>query len=293
MKKENLTLIFVIVLLGSQIGIALYFNNINNNLNQELNLMRKELEGKIDDSYAEASDLIDINKQDLSKLTANLIKTQEDLDEQKENLEEQKVNIQEIKASTSADFSGIIDDIVDSVVGVKTNLAQGSGFIINSDGYIITNVHVIDGADEILISTYNQGTKTAELIGEDGNADVALLKISGSYDFLEFGDSDEIKIGENVIAVGNPYGLSFSVTEGIISAIDRTDSNSINKYIQTDVPLNPGNSGGPLINKKGEVIGINNWKIGGAEGLGFALESNYVVDVINEIAKREIGETLI
>ena len=119
-------------------------------------------------------------------------------------------------------------------------------------------------------------------MGYDSSADIAVLKINApDLASLGFGNSDDVKVGEKVIAAGNPAGLAFTVTEGIVSAT-RTDTNGI-KYIQTDVPINPGNSGGPLINVKAEVIGINNFKIGGFEGLGFAIASNDVSNVVNKI----------
>ena len=109
-----------------------------------------------------------------------------------------------------------------------------------------------------------------------------------------FGDSDDVQVGEKVIAIGNPLGLSFTVTGGIISAVDRIGPNGLDVYIQTDAALNPGNSGGPLINKEGKVIGINNFKAGGeSENIGFALESNYIIDAVNDIALKEIGRALI
>jgi len=110
---------------------------------------------------------------------------------------------------------------------------------------------------------------------------------------LELADSDDVQIGEKVIAIGNPLGLQFSVSEGIVSGIHRPGLNEMEVYIQTDAALNPGNSGGPLINKKGEVIGINNFKIGGTEGMGFALESNSIKETVNEIAMLTLGQDLI
>ena len=102
-----------------------------------------------------------------------------------------------------------------------------------------------------------------------------------------------MQIGENVIAIGNPLGLQFSVSEGIVSGVHRLGINNIEAYIQTDAALNPGNSGGPLIDKEGKVIGINNFKISGGESLGFALESNYLKDIVNDIAQEELNQTLI
>jgi len=115
-----------------------------------------------------------------------------------------------------------------------------------------------------------------------------LLKISGTYEALELADSDDLQVGRKVIAIGNPLGLSFSVTEGIISALERIGPNGLREYIQTDVSLNPGNSGGPLIDIQGQVIGINNFKIGGAEALGFSLESNAIRDSVNAMLNKTI-----
>lgn len=246
------------------------------NLKQELDSTKTELELKINLNF-------DQTQQQLDEVGSNLIRTQEDIGKQ----------INELKATTSADFSGIIEDVVESVVSIRTDVSQGSGFIIHEEGFIVTNVHVLTGAKFAQAVTSDGEIKSASLIGYDAGFDVAILKISGSYKALEFDDSDNIRIGEKVIAVGNPLGLSFSVTEGIVSALNRDGLDNEESYIQTDVPLNPGNSGGPLINKKGKVIGINNFKVGGAEGLGFALESNVVVEKINEIAFEKIEMGLV
>ena len=199
----------------------------------------------------------------------------------------------ELKATTSTDFSGIIEKAIKGVVTVKTNTGQGTGFFITKDGYLITNEHVIDGATAAGIITYDGELHQVKLIGVDARMDIGLLKIEGNYDLLDLGNSNDISVGEKVIAIGNPLGLQFSVSEGIISAVHRAGPNNINAYIQTDAALNPGNSGGPLINKKGEVIGINNFKIGSSESLGFALESNYIKDVVNQISMQVLNQTLI
>lgn len=123
--------------------------------------------------------------------------------------------------------------------------------------------------------------------------DIALLKIDGTYTPLTLANSDNINIGEKVIAIGNPLGLQFSVTEGIVSGINRPGANGLNYYIQTDAALNPGNSGGPLIDVQGKVIGINNFKIGAGESLGFALESNYIKQTVNSISQQALGKNLI
>ncbi|MBI2046750.1 trypsin-like peptidase domain-containing protein [Candidatus Pacearchaeota archaeon] len=204
-----------------------------------------------------------------------------------------KKQISEVKAQTSADFSGIIEQEIKGVVSIKTDVAQGTGFIIASNGYVVTNAHVLSGASFANVYTYENKRYGADLIGYDLDMDIALLKIQGSFSRLDLGDSDDVKAGEKVIAIGNPLGLSFTATEGIISARDRKGTNNLPYYFQTDVSLNPGNSGGPLISTKGEVIGINNFKISGAENIGFALESNYLRQTINEIAATELNQTLV
>jgi len=130
-------------------------------------------------------------------------------------------------------------------------------------------------------------------VGYDAKLDIALLKIEGDYREIELGDSDDVQVGEKVIAIGNPLGLQFSVSEGIVSATDREGSNGLEAYIQTDAALNPGNSGGPLINKQGEVIGINNFKVGSSESLGFALESNYIKEAVNGISQEQLNIDLL
>lgn len=237
-------------------------------------------------------DIVDL-KSNLETSNADL---QSKINELSTSLLETKSDIQgelaELKATTSADFSGIIDKAVPAVVTIKTNAAQGTGFLITDDGYLITNAHVLYGARYAQIQTYNKGTLDGELIGYDLDMDLALLKIPGSYSSLYLGNSDNVRIGEKVIAIGNPLGLGFSVTEGIVSAVNREGPNNLPAYIQTDAALNPGNSGGPLIDNSGDAIGINNFKVTG-ENLGFALESNYIKTTVNDISWEALNMTII
>jgi len=210
----------------------------------------------------------------LNDISNSLLSTKKDLTTQ----------FNELKAQTSSDFSGVIQDVIPAVVSVSTDVAQGSGFIILNDGYVVTNAHVLSGGSYVRVLTYESTKwKTAKLIGVDDAMDIAVLKIDGSYNPLEFENSDNLKVGEKVIALGNPLGLSFSVSEGIISGLKREGPNMINAYIQIDTPLNRGNSGGPLVNKAGKVVGVNNFKIAGSENVGFALESNYVKESADAI----------
>lgn len=236
-----------------------------------------------------AEDITLLNKDFQSKINS-LTESINTLFSSQDTLQKQ---LGEIKAQTSADFSGIIEQALEGVTSIKTDVAQGTGFLITSNGYVVTNAHVLSGASFANVYTYNNKKYGADLIGYDLDMDVALLKIAGSFSRLRLGDSDGVKIGEKVIAIGNPLGLSFTATEGIISARDRKGINNLPYYFQTDVSLNPGNSGGPLISTKGEVIGINNFKISGAENIGFALESNYLRQTINKIAIAELNMTLV
>jgi len=210
------------------------------------------------------------------------------------------IDIQLIDLKSDSDFSKIIQDSMKSVVTIKTGISQGSGFFIAEEGYLITNNHVISGADtmSIQIETYDGkiysfSDYTLSKVGNDGPMDIILFKIENkSYPPLIFGNSNEVQIGQKVIAIGNPLGLEFSVTQGIVSATNKKIY-SRGGYIQTDTPLNPGNSGGPLINMEGKIIGINNYKISVGESLGFALESNQIKETINKIFLEKNGYELI
>ena len=232
-------------------------------------------------------------QRNVNTITDNLIQTREDLTSLNSELGIIGQEFDILKATAGEGFSGIIEESIKSVVSIRTDASQGTGFIITNDGYIVTNAHLLSEESEINSITYGQETIETVLIGLDRVIDIALLKIPGNPVALEFGDSDDVKIGEKVIAIGNPLGLQFSVSEGIVSGVGRTGPNNLDAYIQTDAALNPGNSGGPLINKEGKVIGINNFKAGGSENIGFALESNYIIDAVNEIALQELNQTLI
>ena len=252
---------------------------------QEYN--RNVLEQNIDELQADT-------QSKLNELTEAILKTQTSVSSAIISLNESfNTEIDEIKATATEDFSGIIDEAIKSVVTIRTDVSQGTGFIIEEEGYVVTNYHVMRGASAAGIFTYDGNVHSTQLIGFDETLDIALLKIAGSFDEIELADSDEVEIGEKVIAIGNPLGLQFSVSEGIVSATERTGANGIEAYIQTDAALNPGNSGGPLINKQGEVIGINNFKISGGESLGFALESDTIKETVNGISQQNLNQTLI
>ncbi|OJA04183.1 DegQ family serine endoprotease [Halomonas sp. QHL1] len=164
----------------------------------------------------------------------------------------------------------------------------GSGFVISDDGYVMTNAHVVQDADEILVRLNDRRELSAEVIGSDPQTDVALLKIDASdLPTLTLGNSDELKVGEWVAAIGSPFGFDHSVTAGIVSAINRTlPRDAYVPFIQTDVAINPGNSGGPLFNLDGEVVGINSQiftRSGGFMGVSFAIPINVAMDVADQL----------
>jgi len=201
--------------------------------------------------------------------------------------------------SYSKNLIGAIEKVKTAVVKVETfrfekgkinPLGTGSGFLFSSDGYLFTNAHVIHRGNQYRIKLFDGSHYEAELIGEDPMTDLAILKIS-AIDFIpaHLGDSENLQIGQVAIAIGNPLGFQHSVTAGVISALGRTLENLggglMDSLIQTDAALNPGNSGGPLINLEGEVIGVNTATIRGAQGLCFAISINTAKDIANQLIR--------
>ena len=186
---------------------------------------------------------------------------------------------------------------IPSVVSISSNNniisnnrnGLGSGVIFSEDGYIVTNLHIITG-EKIIVKLHNGKTFPANIIGIDKNTDIAVLKILPDDDLkpIVFSDSDELKVGDNVLAIGNPYGIGISVSNGIVSATGRDYGNPYLQLIQTDAAINPGNSGGALINENGNLIGINSKifsRTGAYQGIGFAIPSNLVVQISTQLIR--------
>lgn len=164
----------------------------------------------------------------------------------------------------------------------------GSGFIVSSDGYILTNAHVVKGADEVVVKLIDKRKFTARVVGADNRTDVAVIKIiANNLPAVKLGDPTKLRVGEAVAAIGSPFGFENSVTAGIVSAKGRSlPSESYVPYIQTDVPINPGNSGGPLFNMRGEVVGINSQiysRSGGYQGVSFAIPIDVAMEVVDQL----------
>ena len=184
-----------------------------------------------------------------------------------------------------------------NIGGASQQQALGSGFVIDKAGRIVTNYHVIQDADEIRVSFSNRDTVEAQLVGSDPSTDLAVLQVDTSASALtplSLGDSDKVEVGDPVVAIGNPFGLDRTATSGIVSALQRLitapNSFTIDHVIQTDAPINHGNSGGPLLNSRGQVIGVNTQiETGGVAsgnvGIGFSVPSNTVKDVVAQIVR--------
>ncbi len=165
----------------------------------------------------------------------------------------------------------------------------GSGFIVSSDGYILTNNHVVEKADEVTVTLLDKEEFKAKVVGTDPKIDIALIKIDTKkkLTYVELGDSDKLEVGEWVVAIGNPFGLGHTVTAGIVSAKGRIiGSGPYDDFIQTDASINPGNSGGPLFNLKGEVVGINTAIIQGGQGIGFATPIQLAKTVLDQLKEK-------
>ena len=255
------------------------------------------------------TDLLQLDKQDVEEQVEDVVTEESGSGTDPKPVSSDEMNISDIIEKSSEAIVGVTNYGEQQVNPFQPTeedeMEQGTGSgviydVTDDAAYIVTNHHVIDGANKVSVSLHDGETEEAKLVGTDPLTDTAVLKIAGEFDMkpLEFGDSDDVRSGESVIAIGNPLGLELSrtVTQGIVSAVDR----SINvetaagdwdlDVIQTDAAINPGNSGGALINANGELIGINSLKIASnnVEGLGFAIPSNDVKTIVKEL--RENGQ---
>ncbi|MEX2233143.1 MAG: trypsin-like peptidase domain-containing protein [Cyclobacteriaceae bacterium] len=181
-------------------------------------------------------------------------------------------------------------DVYKTVKGKITAAGSGSGFIFSSDGLIFTNSHVVHGSEKIMVSLLNENEIEAVLIGEDPDTDLAILKIyTDGYSVARLGNAAELQIGQFVIAIGNPFGYQHTVTAGVVSALGRTlrtqSGRLVDNVIQSDAALNPGNSGGPMINTDAEVIGVNTAMINGAQGLSFSVDINTAKEIATQLLR--------
>ncbi|WGL16712.1 Do family serine endopeptidase [Microbulbifer bruguierae] len=193
------------------------------------------------------------------------------------------------------DIPDIFRHLLEPPQGQRRPVASmGSGFIVSEDGYVVTNNHVVEGADEVTVTLTDRREYEAKVIGTDSRSDLALLKVEArGLPTVRWGDSEKIKVGEWVVAIGSPFGLDYSASAGIVSAMGRSIPNESREnyvpFIQTDVAINPGNSGGPLFNMNGEVVGINSQiytRSGGSIGLSFAIPASLAQDVVAQLKEK-------
>ena len=181
-------------------------------------------------------------------------------------------------------------DVYKNIKGKMRPAGSGSGFIFSSDGLVFTNSHVVHGAEKIMVSLLNENEIEGILIGEDPDTDLAILKIyTDGYAVARLGDASQLQIGQFVIAIGNPYGYQHTVTAGVVSALGRSlrtqSGRLVDNVIQSDAALNPGNSGGPMINTEAEVVGVNTAMINGAQGLSFSVDINTAKEIASQLIK--------
>ncbi len=227
--------------------------------------------------------------------TVSQTKEEEKISEKQPTTKDIKTIISQSVKKAELSIPEIVEKVTPSVVGVSSTLskgkATGSGIIMTDDGYIVTNAHVVEGAENVTVLLDSKNEYDAEIVGSDAQTDIAVLKISADEKITpaEFGNSDDLVVGETAVAIGNPLGFEFysTVTSGIISGLDRelTIEDKLLRLIQTDAAINGGNSGGALVNSFGQVIGISSAKIVtiDAEGMGFAIPINDAVPIIHEL----------
>jgi len=202
----------------------------------------------------------------------------------------EKTNDQDINISDKYSYNSVYNSVKNSVVTIKTDKGRGSGVIVTDDGHVVTNEHVIRGASRVKIISLDNNVYSAKVVGIDAITDIALLKSNFKGTAISFSDSSAVKIGDVVLAIGNPFGVGQTLTKGIIS---RTNSghiteNPLDEFLQSDAAINPGNSGGAMVNIKGELIGINTMNLslgGGSDGIGLAVPSNLVRNITQQLIK--------
>lgn len=199
-------------------------------------------------------------------------------------------NDQDINITNKYSYNHVYNSVKNSVVTIKTDKGRGSGVIVTDDGHVVTNEHVIRGASRVKIISLDNNVYSAKVVGIDAITDIALLKSDFKGKAISFSDSSAVKIGDVVLAIGNPFGVGQTLTKGIIS---RTNSghiteNPLDEFLQSDAAINPGNSGGAMVNIKGDLIGINTMNLslgGGSDGIGLAVPSNLVRNITQQLIK--------
>jgi len=239
------------------------------------------------------SDIQDTTKAEVTDISYEVEPALFEINETIDDYEEQIISLYKAASPSVVNITSVAY-VFNHMLGQLTEEGVGTGFVYDTQGHIVTNYHVIEGADELIVTLSTGEKLTAEVIGVDETNDLAVLSIDAGQNLptpLPLADSDLVEVGETVLAIGNPYGLEWTLTTGVVSALGRVIQSSqegeyIAEAIQTDAAINPGNSGGPLVNMEGQVIGITSQIIsasGSSSGLGFAVSSNTVQRIVPEI----------
>ena len=196
----------------------------------------------------------------------------------------------DINLTSRDSYNDIYKSVKNSVVTIQTNKGRGSGVIVSDDGHVVTNEHVIRGANIVNIISLDNNVYSAKIVGVDAITDIALLKSNFKGKAISFSDSSTVEIGDIVLAIGNPFGVGQTLTKGIISRTnsDHITENPLDEFLQSDAAINPGNSGGAMVNLKGDLIGINTMNLslgGGSDGIGLAVPSNLVNNITQQLIK--------
>ena len=244
-----------------------------------------ELETKVESQNTQQSEQI-------SGVLSSLLGEVEDIKKRSDDIASKVSTV----AADNGDFSAVIEKAKPAVVNIQAGNTIGSGFFIDREGLTVTNFHVVQGAADIKVITDQRITYRASILAYDAVADIAILRLQTprqDFQFLEWGDSDAITQGEPVVAIGNPAGLSFSVSKGVIGSKERRGETGVD-LVQLDLAINPGNSGGPIINKRGEVVGIavgyRELEVLGLDRIGFAIESNFAKKKVEELRASVFGD---
>lgn len=298
MKKKWMTPVGVVVIAVALCGLAFYGGR--NSKSKEIQQLSAEVQQLNDDIQQLGTETKKQSKTEVQAYRAAFVPTDNtpDFVDAAESSVNAVVHIKTTIYQKTALYNDFFGAFIEEFYGIpgqtQTNkvVAYGSGVVISPDGYIVTNNHVVDGAYEVEVTFNNKVVSKATIVGTDPASDLALIKVDGSdLDYLTFGDSDKVKVGEWVLAVGNPFNLTSTVTAGIVSAKARNisilgEGSSVESFIQTDAAVNRGNSGGALVNTRGELIGINAAiasHTGSYEGYSFAIPSNIVRKVVDDL----------
>jgi len=259
-------------------------SSLRRDLEANTGSLRQDLGEKVSQLQKQVTSSRDQSSEQLSTALQDILGKVKEIEERSEKVEQRVSTV----AVEGGDWSGIVDQVMPGIVSIRAGNMVGSGFFVTEEGLLVTNLHVVANAPDIKVVTADRVNYRATLLIFDEIADLALLRLvtpRKDFEFLTFGDSDAVNIGDPIAAIGSPGGYEFSVSKGVIGAKERREGGT--HLFQLDVSINPGNSGGPVINKAGAVIGIavgyRELEILGLDRIGFAIQSNYAKEKIDKM----------